>query len=123
MTKEQMHAFAVDWVSAWNRRDIAAVLRHFADDAKFLSPRAREVTGQPLVVGKPALEEYWRRALARIGTMVFRLDHVVADPARREIVVVYDRLLDGKSIRACEIMRFDETGRQIWGEALYGAAL
>jgi ketosteroid isomerase-like protein len=123
MTKEQMHAFAVEWITAWNRRDIGAVLHPFTDDAQFLSPRAREVTGRPLVVGKAALEDYWRRALARIGTMVFRLDHVVADPGNREMVVVYDRLIDGKSIRACEIMRFDSGGKQIWGEALYGAAI
>jgi ketosteroid isomerase-like protein len=123
MNEEQMRAFAEEWVSAWNRRDLEAVLRPLADDARFSSPRARELTGQAMVVGRKAIEEYWRRALDRMGTMVFRLDHVVADPKQGAMVVVYDRLLDGKSIRACEIMRFDESGRQVWGEALYGAAL
>jgi hypothetical protein len=37
--------------------------------------------------------------------------------------VVYEANLNGERKRACEIMRFDESGRQIRGEALYGAVL
>ncbi len=99
------------------------MLADFADDARFVSPRAAQVTVHAAVVGKAALDAYWRGAMAKFGPPRFRLDYVICDPARNEMVVVYDRLNDGKVTRACEIMRFDAAGRQIYGEAMYGAAL
>ena len=35
--------------------------------------------------------------------------------------VVYEANLNGERKRACEIMQFDASGRQIRGEAFYGA--
>ena len=37
--------------------------------------------------------------------------------------VVYEANLNGERKRACEIMQFDTLGRQIKGEALYGAII
>jgi hypothetical protein len=53
----------------------------------------------------------------------FKLDHAAWDERRRELNVVYEANLNGERKRACEIMRFDKSGRQIRGEALYGAIL
>ena len=123
MTQNDMLRHADDWIAAWNRGDIARVLADFTDDARFVSPRAAQVTGHAVVEGKAALDAYWRGAMEKFGPRRFRLDHVICDPARDEMVVVYERLGDGTATRACEIMRFDESGRQIYGEAMYGAAL
>lgn len=70
---------------------------------------------------KKELEHYWRAALDRISILEFKLDHNHATPdeRRRELSVVYEANLESK--RACEIMQFDASGRQIRGEALYGA--
>jgi hypothetical protein len=69
------------------------------------------------------LEEYWRAALTRIPSLEFKLDHAAWDEKRRELNVVYEANLNGERKRACEIMQFDLSGRQIRGEALYGALL
>jgi hypothetical protein len=37
--------------------------------------------------------------------------------------VVYEANLNGERKRACEIMQFGTSGRQIRGEALYGAII
>ena len=37
MTYESMMLFAETWIAAWNRRDIDAVLAHFADEAQFVA--------------------------------------------------------------------------------------
>jgi hypothetical protein len=50
--------------------------------------------------------------------MQFRLDSVICDPDRREMVVIYDRLRDEKISRSCEFMHFDITGKQVEGEAI-----
>ena len=40
MTHESMMMFAETWIAAWNRRDVDAVLAHFAEEAQFVSPVA-----------------------------------------------------------------------------------
>jgi steroid delta-isomerase len=69
---------------------------------------------------KKELENYWRAALDRISILEFKLDHATWDERRHELNVVYEANLNGETKRACEIMQFDTSGRQIRGEALYG---
>jgi ketosteroid isomerase-like protein len=45
MTYDSMMLFAETWIAAWNRRDVDAVLAHFADDAEFVSPAAHKFVG------------------------------------------------------------------------------
>jgi hypothetical protein len=122
LTYESMMTFAESWIAAWNRRDIEAVLAHFAEEAQFVSPVACNFVGRPVLQNKKELEEYWRAALKRISILEFRLDHATWDERRRELNVVYEANLNGERKRACEIMQFDAAGLQIRGEALYGAA-
>jgi hypothetical protein len=121
MSYESMMTFAESWIAAWNRRDVDAVLAHYSDSAQFVSPVASELVGRPILRDKKELEHYWRTALTRISTLEFKLDHAAWDERRRELNVVYEANLNGQRKRACEIMQFDVAGRQIGGEALYGA--
>jgi hypothetical protein len=118
MTYESMMAFAEAWIAAWNRR-----VAHFSEEAQFVSPVARNLVGRPVLRNKKELEDYWSTALGRISLLEFKLDHATWDEKRRELNVVYESSLNGERKRACEIMQFDESGRQIRGEALYGAIL
>jgi|SRR5690242_8965042 len=116
-----MMAFAHTWIAAWNRRDVEAVLAHYSEDAQFVSPMAGKLVGRSTLRNKKELEEYWRTALARISTLEFKLDHAAWDEERLELNVVYEANLNGERKRACEIMQFDAAGRQVRGEAFYGA--
>ena len=116
-----MEAFARRWIEAWNRRDIEAVLAHFAEDARFTSPRAAERTGHATVSGRAALAAYWHGARA-LPSLHFTLDRVLWDEARREGVILYVADLGGTRRRAVEILRFGADGLASEGEALYGAA-
>jgi ketosteroid isomerase-like protein len=124
MTRQRMLDHAAHWIDAWNRRDVDAVLRPFAEDACFVSPRAAGIVGTAVLEGKAAIGDYWRRALERIGSLEFRPGHVTCDVERREMVVFCEAVLGGATAtRACELMRFDAEGRQVAGEALYGAPI
>ena len=123
MTRSEMENHARAWIDAWNRRDVDAVLGHYVDDAVFVSPKALTFVGTARISGKDKLAAYWHTASQKIQTLVFRLDRVICDPEARELVVLYDATLNGTTSRACELMRFDAAGRQIGGEALYGAVL
>jgi hypothetical protein len=123
MTYQSMMVFAENWIAAWNRRDVDAILAHFADDAQFVSPLARNIAGRSLLRNKRELADYWRAGLDRLSVLEFTLDHATWDERCRELHVVYEANLNGERKRACELMRFDAAGRQITGEALYGAVI
>ena len=122
-TYKDMMSFAEAWIANWNRRDIEAVLAHIDDKAEFVSPVASKFVGREMLRNKQEIRDYWRAALDRISILEFRLDHASWDERRRELNVVYEANLNGERKRACELMQFDESGRQIRGEALYGAIL
>jgi ketosteroid isomerase-like protein len=67
--------FAEDWLTAWNRHDVEAVLAHFHDDVVFTSPVAARVMpdSQGVVRGKAALREYWNTALETMPDLHFEI--------------------------------------------------
>lgn len=89
-------AFADQWISEWNRRDVNAVLAHFSEDIVFTSPRASAVLGTPRVEGKHRLKEYWTAALSRIQTIHFALDYVIDSGDR--VGIVYTSEINGKKM-------------------------
>jgi hypothetical protein len=119
MTYESMMLFAETWESSRYR----CRARTFGFEAEFVSPAADKFVGRPVLRNKKEIENYWRTALSHISTLQFKLDHASWDERRRELNVVYEANLNGERKRACEIMHFDPQGRQIRGEALYGAAV
>jgi ketosteroid isomerase-like protein len=114
-------AYAKAWTAAWNRLDVEQVLSHFAEDCRFTSPRALATVGRATVEGRDALRAYWQTAVSRITSLTFTLDRALWDAERRTVAVLYDAEINGQRTRAVEIMRFDEGGLVVDGEALYGA--
>ena len=123
MTHEQAHEFATKWAAAWNRRDLEAVLAHFADDAEFVSPKAQQFVGRSALKGKAELRRYWETALEQISDIAFTLDSVFLGPGEREVAVLYTSRLNGRASRAMEILRFNEKGHIVRGEAMYGVSV
>jgi steroid delta-isomerase len=123
MTRVEANKFAANWISAWNRKDVNAVLEHYVEDAKFVSPKAATFVGKPVVEGKKALSQYWQLAATKIEKIEFTLDHIVWDSASNELVIFYEANLNGVCSRACETMKFDASGMQVSGEAMYGALI
>lgn len=39
LSQEDAEAMARDWIAAWNRRDLDAILKHYDGSVQFLSPR------------------------------------------------------------------------------------
>ena len=105
MTHESIMALAESWIAAWNRRDVDAVLAHYAEEAQFVSPVASKLVGRATLRNKKELEDYWRSALARIRALEFKLDHAAWHEKRRELNVVCEANLNGERKRACEIMQ------------------
>jgi ketosteroid isomerase-like protein len=111
-------AFAATWVSAWNRRDVEAVLTHFAEDVVFTSPTAARVVPESggIVRGKGALRAYWLRALEGNPDLHFTLIGVYAGV---ETIVLHYRNQLGQLVS--EVMTFRD-GLVVAGHATHHLA-
>lgn len=72
------HQFASDWLTAWNRHDLDAILSHYADDIEFTSPFVAKLLGEAdgTVHGKAKLREYFAKGLAAYPDLAFELHQV-----------------------------------------------
>jgi hypothetical protein len=116
-------SFTRTWIAAWNRRDVEAVLAHYAETVVFASPKAASFVGRTELHGKNELRHYWQTASAGIDSLVFTFDRVLWDPLQRVLSMIYIASFNGVSGRAIEIVEFDADGLIRRGEAMYGAML
>jgi hypothetical protein len=98
-------AFADDWLTAWNRHDVDAVLTHFHDDVVFTSPVAAQVIpdSKGVVRGKAALREYWCAALK---TMPFLRFEILGIYQGESVLVVNYRNQSGVVVN--EVLEFED---------------
>jgi ketosteroid isomerase-like protein len=103
--------FAADWIAAWNRHDLDAILAHYADDFEMRSPLIASIAGEPSGVlrGKAAVGAYWAAALVRMPDLRFALSGVFVgvdslvihyQGARGPAAEMFEFGADGKVIRA-----------------------
>lgn len=123
MTGPEALRFAEEWIANFNRRDAQAVLRHFAEEATFTSPKAVSFGGQATLHNRQELEAYWNAALQSVRSIHFTLDRVINDQEARRLAILYIAEIDGRRTRAAEIYEFDQASQVIRGEAMYGAIL
>jgi hypothetical protein len=104
MNRADAHAFAQDWLNAWNTHDLEALLMHFADEVTFSSPLAVQIAGASdgIVHGKAALRDYWQAGLALHPDLHFEL---VATYVGMDTIVINFR--NHRSELANEVLRFD----------------
>ncbi len=119
--KIDARAFADQWISDWNRKDVEAVLLHFSESAVFTSPRAKAILGTARAEGKSMLRAYWTKAIQRIQAIHFTLDFVIHGGNRMGIVYIAE--IDGKKMRSVEFFVFGEDGLVREGEAMHGVEL
>jgi hypothetical protein len=120
MTSDGARTFANEWANHWNRRDVDAVLVHFAEAVVFSSPIAAKLTGRSTVTGTHALRAYWELALAGIQSLRFVVDRAIWDDATSELAIVYDREVNGGHDRAVEVLTFSADELVVRGEVFYG---
>lgn len=107
------HAFAQEWIAAWNAHDLSRVLSHYAEDLEFESPFISRVLGQDAsppatlnrLVGKAAVAAYWQQALARYPDLCFELHQVLV--GAHSLCLLYRSV---QNLTASECFWFDEAG-------------
>jgi len=110
LTEQRARTLAGEWVDAWNRHDLDAILSHYAEVVEFTSPFVVRLLDSPTgtVRGKAALRDYFARALAAYPDLRFELLQVLAGV---DSVTLYYRSVGNRL--AAEVMELDAQGQVV----------
>jgi hypothetical protein len=119
MTSEEAERFARDWLDAWNRHDLEAILAHYAEDVELTSPFVVQVLGDPAgtIKGKDTLRMYVSMGLAMFPDLHFHFLQVFTGVSS---LVVHYRSVD--DIPAAETLIFNAQGQVVRVMAHYRTA-
>jgi ketosteroid isomerase-like protein len=103
----KLNEFAENWIASWNSRNLENILLHYAEDVEISSPMIKLAAGMESgsLKGKPAVAEYWSKAMSRIPDLHFEL--LDATEGVNSVALYYKSIMNKRSI---EVMFFDEAG-------------
>lgn len=103
-----MTHLAQEWLNAWNRHDMEAIMAHYAEDIVFYSPIIQKINNDPqgCIRGKAALQAYFSKALVAYPELHFELYHILEGI---NSVVLYYKSVGNRL--STEMMVLDEAGK------------
>lgn len=110
LTLEEAEGFARNWIRAWNRHDLEAVLSHYAENVELISPLVAQVLGDPsgIIRGKDHLRMLFSMGLSMFPDLHLELLQVFAGVS--SLVVCYQGV-DGT--QAAEVMVLNPQGQVV----------
>ena len=108
LSEEDANRLGEEWIEAWNKHDLDAILSHYSDDVEFVSPFVVRVLGEPsgTVRGSEALRDYVSRGLLRFPDLHFDLGRAL--PGINSVTLYYKSVND---LQAAEVMELNEEGK------------
>ncbi len=108
ITEQKANQIAREWIEAWNRHDLDAIISHYADDVEFTSPFVVKLLNNPsgTIKGKEALRSYFGKALATYRDLKFDSVQVLTGV---DSVTVYYLSVNG--MMAAEVMVLNSNGK------------
>ncbi len=100
-------AFAARWYAAWNAHDVDAIMACYDPSIEHSSPFIKRYNNSddPSLRGKPAVRDYFARALERNPTL--RFDPMHATTGLESVILVYRRM---NGDLAAELFALNEQG-------------
>ncbi len=119
MHQEIARRIADDWIKAWNRHNVDAIVEHYAEDVQFTSPFVAKLTGAAdgMLRGKPALRDYFAGGLRAYPALKFELLQILRGV--QGFTLMY-RSVDG--LLAAETMTFGAGDKIVRAEVYYSEA-
>ncbi len=116
ITEELAAEFGRDWLDAWNRHDLDAILAHYDDAIVFCSPFVAKLAGEPSGVlrGRDRLRDYFAQALKKYPDLRFTEMRALAGV---ESITLTYRSVTG--LYAAEVMALGAAGRVVRVDAHY----
>lgn len=108
ITEQAARDFAASWYAAWNAHDVGAIMAHYTDSIEHSSPFIKRYNNSdaPSIKGKPAVRDYFARALQRNPTLRFDPLHLTI--GLDSVILIYKRMTGDL---AAEVFIFDASGK------------
>jgi hypothetical protein len=108
LTDELAKSFAEQWIDAWNRHDLTAIMELYSEDIRFYSPYIirLEMNAEGVISKKDELEKYFGKALGIYTDLHFELYEVLTGVGS---VILYYKSVGNRM--AAEMMELDESGK------------
>lgn len=120
MSAEVTRATALEWIDAFNAKDLDRLVGLYAEDAEHFSPKLKvakpETNG--LVKGHAALREWWQGAYNRLPTLFYKLQTVTADAER--VFIEYIREVEGEEAMAVAEVYDIKDGKIVFSRVYHG---
>lgn len=120
MSAAATHQIALNWIDAFNAKDIDRLVGLYAEDAEHFSPKLKvarpETNG--LVKGHAALREWWQGAYNRLPTLYYKLQTVTADTDR--VFIEYIREVAGEDDMAVAEVYDIKDGKIVFSRVYHG---
>jgi ketosteroid isomerase-like protein len=96
MAAHKNEEIALKWFEAFNTHQLENLLALYADTARHFSPKLkiRRPETEGLVVGKPALRDWWKDAFERLPSLQYVVTSLTANEQR--VFMEYIRKVDGE---------------------------
>jgi SnoaL-like domain len=100
--------FAEAWIAAWNSHHLNDILSHYAEDIEVCTPMIKLAIGidSGKLNGKPAVSNYWEKALQKLPDLYFELLDVTEGVD--SIAIYYKSVMNKTCI---EVMFFNDEGK------------
>jgi hypothetical protein len=117
LTPQQAQAFADRWYSAWNARDIDAIMACYDDSIEHSSPFIKRYNGTDdlSIKGIAGVRDYFERALKRNPTLRFDPMHLTV--GLESVLLVYRRM---SGDLAGEVFFLNAAGKIVRSVSHYG---
>jgi len=108
--REYLVAHAHAWIDAWNRRDLDAILAHYAADVRFAAPTVATRWGRPdgVLHGTGELRRHVARGLENAPSLRFELIDVLFSVGG--MAILYRRETGATAI---DVVTLDAHGRAV----------
>lgn len=116
ITKQLAERFAQEWITAWNKKDLDAIMNHYANEVVFSSPfiLKSQPKNEGTLRGKTELRTYFEMALKKNPDLHFDLLHTMV--GIKSITLIY---LRKNTMLASEAMVLNHQGKVIEGLSHY----
>jgi ketosteroid isomerase-like protein len=108
---------ALDWIGAWNARDIDKIMDHYADDVEFYSPTVvqRWNIEDGRLIGKAKLKQHFLKGFELAPDLHFEFVSVMAED--NSVTITYKRE-NGQLVS--DYIMLDKAGKAKLVKAYYG---
>jgi ketosteroid isomerase-like protein len=117
ISEADARGIAEEWIDAWNRHDLDAIVDHYADDVVSVSPLAVERLGvaDGAVRGKAQLRDYFARGVGPDSKLHFVLQRVLTSV---DGMAIYYTRETGK--HCVDVMTCNDAGKVVAARVFYG---